>query len=239
MASPQRPDSSRPSFSAARSLGRALLWPVVACLLGLLLIYNSFGPPDDAKPASATAPKPSAAASPAASAAPSASPAQKPAEKPLSLPRSEPTRLKIAAIAVDAPFTGLSIGKDGTLDAPPPDDRNLVGWFQDGVTPGELGTSIIAGHVDTTTGPAVFLQLRMLKKGSTVDVVRADGTTARFVVDEVENFRKDDFPDERVYADTPDAQLRLITCGGAYDRKTKDYTENVVVFAHLASAPKA
>ncbi|MEW2636127.1 class F sortase [Streptomyces sp. NPDC048389] len=153
------------------------------------------------------------------------------------LPRSAPTRLVIPQIGVDAPFTDLAIGSSGALDAPPADDVNLVGWFAAGVSPGELGTSIIAGHVDTLTSPAVFAELSELKKGHRFHVRRKDGTTATFVVDSVQSFHKDGFPDKRVYADTPDAQVRLITCSGSYDRKAKDYTENLVVFAHL-DAPK-
>jgi LPXTG-site transpeptidase (sortase) family protein len=153
------------------------------------------------------------------------------------LPRSAPTRLLIPQIGVDAPFTDLAIGPSGALDAPPQDDVNLVGWFAAGVSPGEHGTSIIAGHVDTVTSPAVFAELSELKAGHRFHVRRKDGTTATFVVDAVESFHKDTFPNERVYADTPDAQVRLITCSGRYDRKAKDYTENLVVFAHL-DAPK-
>lgn len=87
--------------------------------------------------------------------------------------------------------------------------------------------------MDTKTSAAVFARLSELKKGDRFQVRRADGTRATFVVDEAESFAKDDFPNERVYADTPDAQVRLITCAGAYDRTAKDYTENLVVFAHL------
>lgn len=152
------------------------------------------------------------------------------------LPRSRPTRLLIPEIGVDAPFTDLAIGSSGRLNAPPAYDVNLVGWFAAGVSPGERGTSIIAGHVDTPTAPAVFAQLDALEAGSKFKVRRADGTTATFRVDDVENFPKDSFPDKRVYADTADAEIRLITCGGDYDDSAKDYTENVVVFAHLASA---
>ncbi|WP_373686239.1 class F sortase [Streptomyces lunaelactis] len=151
------------------------------------------------------------------------------------LPRSAPKRLSILEIAVDAPFTELSVGASGQLDAPPPDNNNLVGWFRGGATPGERGTSIVAGHVDTKTGPAVFLLLSALKPGSRVDITREDGTVAIFTVDSVETFSKARFPNERVYADTPSPQLRLITCGGDYDRKAKDYEDNVVVFAHLDS----
>ncbi|MGW4891478.1 class F sortase, partial [Kitasatospora sp. NPDC004240] len=165
------------------------------------------------------------AASPAAAAAP--------------LKRSRPTRLRIAQIGVDAPFTELTLDAAGALNAPPPDDRNLVGWYRDGVSPGERGAAVLAGHVDTRTGPAVFLLLSLLVPGNRVEVVRADGTVAVFAVDSVQTFRKDAFPDQQVYGKTPDAQLRLITCGGTYDKKRKDYPDNVVVFAHLESSRKA
>jgi LPXTG-site transpeptidase (sortase) family protein len=144
-----------------------------------------------------------------------------------------PTRLLIPKIEVDAPFTELTVGPSDQLQPPDADDVNLVGWYADGVTPGEKGAAIIAGHVDTTTAPAVFAGLSDLEKGDKFDVERADGRTARFVVDSAETFEKDDFPDQRVYADTPDAQVRLITCAGDYDHTAKDYTENLVVFAHL------
>ncbi|MFD0025544.1 class F sortase [Streptomyces sp. NPDC058382] len=239
MAAPQSPGSSSSrTASDTITLGRALLWPAAAAGLGMLLIYNSIGDPADDK-----APAPPAAAAPAvpapASASASASAAPKSADPGPSLSRSVPKRLRIPAIAVDAPFTPLSIGSSGRLDAPPPNDKNLAGWFKDGATPGERGAAIVAGHVDTTTGPAIFLQLRFLRPGATVDITRTDGTVATFKVDTVETFSKAKFPDKRVYADTPDAQLRLITCGGNYDRKVKDYEDNVVVFAHLDSSRKA
>lgn len=234
MAAPQSPGSpSSRTASDTVTLGRALLWPAAAAGLGMLLIYNSVGSAADDKP-----PAPPAAAAPAAPAPASASAAPKTADPGPSLPRSEPKRLRIPAIAVDAPFTPLSIGAAGRLDAPPPNDKNLAGWFKDGVTPGERGAAIVAGHVDTTTGPAIFLQLRFLQPGSTVDITRTDGTVATFKVDTVETFSKAKFPDKRVYADTPDAQLRLITCGGNYNKTVRDYEDNVVVFAHLDSSKK-
>jgi hypothetical protein len=158
-------------------------------------------------------------------------------QKPL--PRSTPKRISIPEITVDAPFTGLSIGESGQLDAPPPDDPNLVGWFQGGASPGEAGSSIVVGHVDTRTGPAVFANLLALRRGGTVDITRADGVVARFKVDSVATFSKENFPDDRVYSDTPSPQLRLITCGGTYNRTKRDYESNVVVFAHLHSARPA
>ncbi|MGW3629633.1 class F sortase [Streptomyces sp. NPDC005122] len=149
------------------------------------------------------------------------------------LPSSAPTRLVIPKIGVDAPFTALSVDAKGHLNPPPADNVNMVGWYADGVTPGEAGTSIVAGHVDTKTSAAVFARLSSLKKGDTFRVEKADGLTASFVVDDAETFEKDHFPNDRVYADTPQAQVRLITCAGDYDHSAKDYTENLVVFAHL------
>ncbi|MER5553645.1 class F sortase [Streptomyces sp. NPDC002793] len=225
MAAPQPSDTA----PASPALGRSLLWPVAAVGLGFLLVHNSFDASAGVPPAPAVVslPAPSKPASTAPSAAASApSPG---------LPRSEPERIRIRSIGVDAPFAPLSIGPSGQLDAPPANDANLAGWFKDGATPGERGTSVVAGHVDTKTGPAVFLLLSTLKAGNTVDITRRDGSVAGFKVDSVETFSKEDFPNERVYADNGRAQLRLITCGGAYDKKKKDYKDNVVVFAHLAS----
>ncbi|MER7374943.1 class F sortase [Streptomyces lanatus] len=149
------------------------------------------------------------------------------------LHRSRPVRLLIPKISVDAPFVDLAIGRAGRLEPPPAADTNLVGWYAKGASPGEPGTSIIAGHVDTATSAAVFANLRELKKGDRFQVARADGRNASFQVDSVETFDKDTFPSDRVYGDTPRALVRLITCAGDYDRQVKDYTANLVVFAHL------
>ncbi|MFE9722853.1 class F sortase [Streptomyces sp. NPDC005794] len=224
MAAPQPSDTD----SAPPALGRSLLWPAVAVGLGFLLVYNSFD-------ASAGVPAPAVVSLPAPSKPASPTPSASASVPSPGLPRSEPERIRIKSIAVDAPFTPLSIGPSGQLDAPPANDANLAGWFKDGATPGERGTSVVAGHVDTKTGPAVFLLLSTLKAGNTVDITRRDGAVASFKVDSVETFSKADFPDRRVYADNGRAQLRLITCGGVYDKKEKDYKDNVVVFAHLAS----
>jgi hypothetical protein len=176
------------------------------------------------------APRPPQAA-PTGMAAPSA---EKPGRSPQrALPRSKPVRLLIPKISVDAPFTDLAIGASGQLEAPPAGDVILVGWHARGPSPGELGTSIIAGHLDTKTSPAVFAGLGELAEGDVFHVVRADGRRASFVVDDMETFEKDDFPDERVYGDTGRAEVRLITCAGDYDSAAKDYTDNLVVFAHL------
>ncbi|WP_432058761.1 class F sortase [Streptomyces sp. bgisy022] len=229
-ASPLSPRASdeRPPRRRLRAVTTAVFWGAAALVLAVSLLGGRESPPDDAHVPHAPPAVSATATTGATAPEPSAS-----AESPKQLPPSEPTRLRIPDIKVDAPFTDLAIGKDGRLEPPPADDTNLVGWFAKGVSPGELGTSIIAGHVDTKTSPAVFARLGELEKGDKFQVLRADGRTATFVVDGAESFDKDDFPDERVYADTPDAQVRLITCSGDYDHSVKDYTENLVVFAHL------
>ncbi|MEE1788844.1 class F sortase [Streptomyces sp. SP17BM10] len=220
-----------------------------AAAVGVLLMYNSVdsrtadeSSSAEAAPPAATAPAaPGPSASPAAAGKPGPTAATGAAAAPAApaLKRSKPTRLRIPQIAVDAPFTELTLGPAGQLNAPPPDDKNLVGWYKDGATPGERGSAVVAGHVDTTKGPAVFLLLSLLLPGNKVEVARADGTVAVFSVDSVETFAKNAFPDQKVYGKTPDAQLRLITCGGVYDKKRRDYLDNVVVFAHLESSHKA
>ncbi|MEV0093996.1 class F sortase [Streptomyces sp. NPDC050738] len=149
-----------------------------------------------------------------------------------SLPPSAPTRVRIRAIDVDAPLTGLGRDQNNTLQAPPADDANLAGWDENGVTPGSTGTAVIAGHVDTHKGPAAFYGLGSLHKDNTVDVARSDGRTAVFTIDAVEEYEKDTFPSEKVYGHAARAELRLITCGGNYT-KSDGYSGNVVVYAHL------
>ncbi|GGW76941.1 class F sortase [Streptomyces lucensis JCM 4490] len=200
--------------------GRLALWGVAIAVLavGMLGGHRSSGAAPPAVP-----PVPSAGFT---------APAD-PREPGEALPRSEPTRLLIPKISVNAPFTPLSIGATGQLEPPPAGDTNLVGWYAKGATPGERGTAIIAGHVDTKTSAAVFAGLYALRPGDRFSVERADGRTAQFVVDDAENFPKDDFPSRRVYADTARPEVRLITCSGDYDHSVRDYTENLVVFAHL------
>ncbi|MFD9130374.1 class F sortase [Kitasatospora sp. NPDC059571] len=235
---PASPRADRPSSKGVRSL---LCLGIGAMIAGTAM----FAAPRLGAHTAAPLP-PAAAAAPSTSAAAAPLPATaRPAPVPSSaatapaMPRSAPTRLRIPSIKVDAPFTGLTLDQSGALNAPPVDDKNLVGWYQDGVAPGEDGTSVVVGHVDTKTGPAVFLLLSSLKPGNTVDIGRADGSTATFAVDAVKAFAKNAFPDQEVYGQAADPELRLITCGGAYDKTRKDYTDNVVVFAHLQSSKPA
>ncbi|BDH03935.1 class F sortase [Streptomyces seoulensis] len=154
------------------------------------------------------------------------------------LPASPPTRVRIPAIRVDAPLTGLALTPSGSLDAPPPAEKNLAGWYEAGTTPGDTGTAVVAGHVDNTDGPAVFYDLGALKRGTTIEIDREDATTAVFTVDAVEVYSANNFPDEKVYGASPRPELRVITCGGGYSRST-GYQGNVVVFAHLRGSRAA
>ncbi|TXL87938.1 class F sortase [Streptomyces sp. IB2014 016-6] len=154
------------------------------------------------------------------------------------LPGSTATRLRIPSVRVDAPLTRVSLDADGWIDAPPAGRPELAGHFQGSVTPGEQGTSVIVGHVDTAQGPAVFYDLGRLAKDSRVEVTRADGTTAVFTVYGVESFTKHGFPAESVYRATGAPELRLITCGGPYTEKT-GYQGNVVAFARLTETRRA
>ncbi|WP_308312421.1 class F sortase [Streptomyces sp. ISL-11] len=149
------------------------------------------------------------------------------------LPAARPTRLRIPAIRVDAPMTPLALLPDRSLSSPPEDDRNLAGWYAGGTSPGAVGTAIVAGHVDTAVGPAVFYGLGALKRGHTVEVARADGRTAVFTIDAIEVYSRTDFPSAKVYGPSPRAELRVITCGGGFDTEAQAYLGNVVVFAHL------
>ncbi|MEU6913543.1 class F sortase [Streptomyces olindensis] len=151
------------------------------------------------------------------------------------LPPSPPDRIRIPAIRVNAPLTGLGLTRTGSLDVPPAARKNLAGWYEAGTTPGEKGTAIVAGHVDNAEGPAVFYALGALAKGSTIEVDRRDGSVAVFTVDAVEVYAAKDFPDEKVYGAAHRPELRVITCGGGYSRGT-GYQGNVVVFAHLTGS---
>lgn len=152
------------------------------------------------------------------------------------LPAAEPVRVRVPALRIDAPLTRLGLAADGSLAAPPDKDKNLAGWYGDGTSPGTIGTALIAGHVDNHAGPAVFYHLGALKKGNTVQVLRKDGRTAIFTVDAIEVYDGRNFPDDKVYGEAPRPELRLITCGGGFNRAKREYRGNVVVFAHLTGS---
>jgi LPXTG-site transpeptidase (sortase) family protein len=142
-----------------------------------------------------------------------------------------PTRLRIPAIGVDAALESLHLDAAGALQAPRVYDR--PGWYADGTKPGTVGPAVIAGHVDSTRGAAVFFRLHELTAGDRVEVSRG-GQWIAFRVVATSRYAKSRFPTAQVYGPTPDPQLRLITCGGAFDQARRSYLDNVVVFAVLA-----
>jgi sortase (surface protein transpeptidase) len=145
-----------------------------------------------------------------------------------------PTHLDIPAIGVSSDLLRLGLQPDGTVQVPPLSRDSRAGWYQNSPTPGELGPSVILGHVDSAEyGPGVFFRLGALKPGNAVRVTRADGTVATFRVERVASYPKADFPTLAVYGNTADAELRLITCGGQFDYSTRNYLDNIVVYASL------
>lgn len=157
-------------------------------------------------------------------------PARRAADAP---PVADPVAVRIPAADVTAhDIKALDVLDDGTLEVP--SDPQRVGWWRAGPEPGERGAAVVVGHVDSRDGPGVFFRLRHVTAGDRVDVDRADGTTATFRVVRVEQHAKDRFPTSAVYGATTEPTLRLVTCGGAFDRATGHYVDNIIVFAQLS-----
>ncbi len=145
------------------------------------------------------------------------------------------TRFDVVVTRRTRAFHHYSLGGELSVDDEqvlvPPSDFARAGWFTGSPAPGATGPAVIAGHVDSRQGPAVFFRLAELEPGDEVLVDRADGTTVRFTVTSVDRYPKDEFPTEQVYGPTPRAELRLITCGGEFDPDERSYRDNVVVSA--------
>jgi sortase family protein len=149
------------------------------------------------------------------------------------LGRSEPTELWIPRIEARSSLISLGLNKDGTVEVPPVAEAMQAGWYSLSATPGEAGPAVILGHVDGNRKPGIFYRLRELVPGDDVEISRMDGSVARFVVRKVSQVPKAQFPTEAVYGDTTDPELRLITCGGRFDRATHSYFDNIIVYATL------
>ena len=144
-------------------------------------------------------------------------------------PQVAAVSIAIPSLDLSGPLDELGVADDGELLAP--DDPSRAGWYAGGVVPGDLGPAIVGGHVDSRRGRGVFFALRSLRPGDVVDITRSDGRVARFSVSRVQQVAKDRFPTAAVYGPTPRPELRLITCGGRFDRTARSYTDNVVVEA--------
>ncbi|RBO93647.1 LPXTG-site transpeptidase (sortase) family protein [Nocardia puris] len=144
------------------------------------------------------------------------------------LPRSTPTALSIPALDLSIPLDRVALRPDGTVADPARFDR--PSWYESGATPGELGSAVILGHVDSYRGRAVFFRLGELRPGDTVRVDRADNTTAEFLVTRTETVPKNAFPNQAVYGFHGTADLQLVTCGGSFDPVRRAYRDNVIIY---------
>jgi hypothetical protein len=204
------------------------LWPAIAAVVAalgvvvavaLVLAFSPRPPEQVAAP-----PATSVASAPAATTTPPRG----------GLPAAKPASLTIPSIGVRAgSIADLGLTPAGELEVP--GDATTVGWFTGAPSPGEVGPAVLAAHVDYKHVPGAFSRLKDLRDGEQVRVGRSDGRTAVFTVYRVEAYAKAGFPTDGVYGDTADPELRLITCGGAFDRASGNYLDNVVAFARLTA----
>jgi hypothetical protein len=202
----------------------------VAGVAGVLLIVGGVAAVGVAIAAQVHAPQPS----------PGAAGAIGPSARGPSLRRSLPVSVAIPAIGVSSRLLRLGVNADGSIQVPSLlAGADQAAWYKYSATPGQIGASVIEGHLDSYHGPAVFFRLGALRPGDSIDVTLADGITAIFRVTGVRQYAKSDFPARTIYGATGYAALRLITCGGSFDYATGHYTSSTVVFAALISARSA
>ncbi|MFI1912277.1 class F sortase [Nocardia sp. NPDC020380] len=170
------------------------------------------------------------AAAPKTSAAPAPTTGVKTAAP---ITRSTPTSFDIASIKASGSLIAVGLNADGSVQVPA--DYQQAGWYQKGPAPGEQGSAVILGHVDSYKGVGVFFYLKKVKPGDMIDVTRADGKVAHFKVTDVRMYDKTQFPDQLVFGARGGSTLQIVTCGGDFDQTTKSYLSNVVVFSSLDS----
>ncbi|MEV7005380.1 class F sortase [Streptosporangium sp. NPDC051022] len=158
---------------------------------------------------------------------------------PLKSKGVRPRKLAIPRIGVLAPLMPLGIDAKKEIQTPPLSKPNQAGWYKNGPIPGQQGPSVVLGHVNTRGGAAVFSRLKEIRRGDKIKISRTDGSVAEFTVDGVEQVSKKAFPSKRVYGNTGEATLRLITCGGVYNQQTHHYTDNIIVYATLSATRRA
>jgi sortase (surface protein transpeptidase) len=207
---------------------RARWWVVIGCglaviLAGTLGLLTRGGSPG-VRPAPAQAATLPGPAMPAPTAPIVA--AQQPAPpRQVALPQS----LTIPQIAVSTRLVSLGLTSQGAVQVPA--TTTVAGWYTHSPRPGAVGPAVILGHIDSDRGPGVFFRLAALRPGDLIYVRLSDGSTVSFQVTHVQTYQKDQFPTESVYGPTPDQELRLITCGGAFDSASGHYLSNIVVYA--------
>ena len=152
------------------------------------------------------------------------------------LPTAAPTGISIPSLKLSAPIVPVALGPEKELQTPVQDDA--VGWYIYSPSPGEVGPAILVGHLDSTTGPAIFWHLKNLTIGDKIVINRNDGTTATFTVSAKQIFPQDPFPTEQVYGATSAPTLRIITCAGKWLSSLHRYSDDLVIFANLSSTSK-
>ncbi|MEJ2854579.1 MULTISPECIES: class F sortase [unclassified Saccharothrix] len=193
-------------------------------LLGMALALTACSTPE---PTTGPTPPPPASA-------PSGTTTPSPAAPPQAgATRIDPTEVVIPKIGARSSLVPLGLNPDETIEVPPVEQPMQAGWYVHARAPGEPGPAIILGHVDGNSQPGIFHRLAELAPGDGIDVARADGSTVRFTVVRVDQVPKERFPTDAVYGDTPDPVLRLITCGGVFDRSARSYQDNVIVYAKM------
>ncbi|GAA4710580.1 class F sortase [Phytohabitans rumicis] len=223
----------RPPSSSRVRRNRLIAWLLVAVLAGwgVTQIRSATaapaGPPALAAPAATGAPAPVVREAPE----PDRVPAGMPIWRAPALDRSVPTKIAIPSINLRAWVDQIGLLPDGTIETPPYETAHRASWYAPGPAPGEPGSAVVVGHVDSKKAVAVFWYLARIQPGDPIEVTREDGRTAVFTVSTVERFTKTAFPTDRVYADVDVPVLRLVTCGGQYEAGR--YTDNVIVFASM------
>jgi len=231
---------------AAAAAAVLVIAGVIALLTGLRAQRHAPQPPASAavpyaaSSSAAGAPTTGATARPGQPSTSPGSVIKSPVVKGPVLARSVPVRLEIPQIGVSSDLLQLGLNPDQTVEVPPLTRDSRAGWYKFSPTPGQLGPSVLLGHVDSAKyGPGIFFKLGALRPGATVTVTRSDRSAAVFRVDRVVSYPKESFPTLEVYGNTQSAQLRLITCGGKFDLSSHNYESNIVAFATLVSSHPA
>jgi LPXTG-site transpeptidase (sortase) family protein len=154
------------------------------------------------------------------------------------LAASTPTTVTVPSIGATSSLMDLGQNSDGSLAVPPLTNPMQAGWYDKSPTPGEIGPAVILGHINGDGKAGIFYKLKDVKAGDQVMVARKDGQTAVFTVSHIDTVPKAAFPADQVYGDTPDSELRLITCGGVFDPAARSYEANVIVYANLTEVRK-
>ncbi|GAB3153869.1 class F sortase [Amycolatopsis stemonae] len=204
-----------------------LIAVVVALLVALAVLALTLG----GGPGAPTAQPP-----PARPAAVNPAPAAGGRDAVAALPKSDPVSIDIPKIRAHSSLVPLGVNADNTIQVPPVTTPLQAGWYTYAPTPGEVGPAIVLGHVDGNHQKGIFYRLKELAAGDRVSIARKDGSTALFEVTKVHQVPKQDFENEGVYDDTAGPELRLITCGGVFDRSAHNYVDNIVVYAKLVAS---